>query len=60
MNENVEILTLKVSLPFTRKIYILNVYRPPSGNKDEFFLHVIKALTKIKKSWKEKRMLIIY
>ena len=49
MNENLELLTLKVSLPFTRKIYILNAYRPPSGNLDAFFLHIIKVLAKIRK-----------
>ena len=29
---DIEMLVIKVKLPFTRDIYVLNVYRPPSGN----------------------------
>ena len=36
MSEDLELLTLKVSLPFTRKIFVLNTHRPPSGDIDIF------------------------
>ena len=35
-NKDIEIHLVKCNLPFTRPIYIFNVYRPPSGDFDIF------------------------
>ena len=35
-NNNIEMHVMKYKLPYTRPIYIFNVYRPPAGDVDEF------------------------
>ena len=35
-SDNVEIMSLSLTLPFTRRIFLIDVYRPPSGNIDSF------------------------
>ena len=35
-NINIELHVVKYCLPYTRPIYIFNVYRPPAGDVDEF------------------------
>ena len=35
-NSNIELHVMKYKLPFTRPIYIFNIYRPPTGDIDEF------------------------
>ena len=36
LNDDIEISVIRFKLPFTRDIYVLNTYRPPSGNSDIF------------------------
>ena len=33
---DIEMIGIKIKIPFTRDIYILNIYRPPSGNIENF------------------------
>ena len=42
-DENIELLTTQIILPFTRPLYILTVYRPPTGNV-EFFIEKIQQI----------------
>ena len=42
-DENIELLTTQIILPFTRPLYILTVYRPPTGNI-EFFIEKIQQI----------------
>ena len=42
-DENIELLTTQIILPFTRPLYILTVYRPPAGNI-EFFIEKIQQI----------------
>ena len=42
-DENIELLTTQIILPFTRPLYILSVYRPPAGNI-EFFIEKIQQI----------------
>ena len=36
-NNDIELSVIQYNLPHTRKIYILNIYRPPAGDLDPFF-----------------------
>ena len=36
INKNIELHVMKYKLPFTRPIYMINVYRPPAGDIDAF------------------------
>ena len=35
-NNDIEVHVMKYKLPYTRPVYIFNVYRPPAGNVDNF------------------------
>ena len=37
-NNNIELHVMKYKLPYTRPIYIFNVYRPPAGDVDDFIM----------------------
>ena len=53
MNENCELLTLKICLPCTRDIYVVSAYRPPDGNIIEFNATVGVALGKLAQGKKD-------
>ena len=42
-DQNIELLTIQIILPFTRPLYILTVYRPPTGNI-ELFIEKIQQI----------------
>ena len=35
-NTDIEVIVIKLKLPFTRDIYVINVYRPPAGDVDVY------------------------
>ena len=48
-NADIEMMVIKLMLPFTRDIYILNVYRPPSGDVDNFVNILQNVITSIRR-----------
>ena len=49
---DVEMSVIEYCLPHTRKIYILNVYRPPSGDVDNCIKHIQDCINKLRISGK--------
>ena len=39
-NEDIELLVIQYNVPCTRGIYVLNVYRPPTGDMENFINHL--------------------
>ena len=47
-DKNIELSTVKYKLPFTRDIYVLNVYRPPNGDIDVFVDCIQQCTTELR------------
>ena len=43
-NEDVEIMSIFISRPHTRKLFVITVYRPPNGNFKNFCLYLDQLL----------------
>ena len=50
LNDDIEISVIKFKLPFTPDIYVLNAYRPPSGNSDIFLNTLQQCITNIREN----------
>ena len=53
MNDSCELMVLKVSLPYTRKIFVVSGYKPPNGNEVEFNAIIAVALGKLAEGSKD-------
>ena len=49
-NDDIELSVVKYNLPYTRKIYIMNVYRPPMGDIENCFNHMQECINIIRTS----------
>ena len=45
-NDDIELSVVKSSLPYTCNLYILNIYRPPAGDIDNYFQIIEKKAIK--------------
>ena len=43
---------IQYNLPHTRKIFVINIYRPPDGDMDQFFLILQNCINTIRKNYK--------
>ena len=50
LNDNIEMSVIRFKLPFTRDIYVLNIYRPPSGDTDIFLNALQHCVTTIREN----------
>ena len=46
-NPDIECLLTRINRPCTRVMYIINIYRPPSRNIDNFSTHLIEIITNL-------------
>ena len=51
-NNDIAMSVIEYSLPHTRKIYILNVYRPPSGDVDNYLKNIQECINTLRTSGK--------
>ena len=51
-NNDIEMSVIEYCLPQTRKIYILNVYRPPSGDVDNYLKNIQECINTLRTSGK--------
>ena len=49
-NKDIEMLIIKLKLPFTRDIYMINVYTPPNGDIDVFIQTLQNAVIDIRRN----------
>ena len=50
IDNNIEMSIVRYKLPFTRDIYVVNVYRPPAGDIDRFFKTLQNCVSTIRNS----------
>ena len=42
---DLEMIGIKIKLPFTRDMFVLNAYRPPSGNLDRYVFRIWQGIS---------------
>ena len=50
LNDNIEMSVIRLKIPFTRDIYVFNLYRPPNGDVDEFINTLQNAILDIRRN----------
>ena len=48
LNDDIEVSVIKYKLPFTRDIYVLNVYRPPAGDVEVCIKYLQLCLSQVR------------